>query len=718
MKAGAKFLILGLLAVLPVTLVLPIYSESDHELPGAPSGPQGTEKCTPSPQGCAPIPGATCSSSAAPTCSPSSSPECSPPIEPTFDICLPKLDLPCDEEGEGWVRPPVWGNTTGVTDDTITIPKGRPIYALIVSGYSQNRYLDQLLVYRFARHLMAHGAYVHYAWWNNLLAPYMERPLHHNQSYPGDLSNDFLNFTTAAQAAGKALPGEDYQFVADAKLFLSAIRENNPSAMIIVVGHSMGGSAIVHLGWQTSVLIDILAPIDPVNNRNYPWAGLRSQQSDFNWTRWRVTRHNFRGYKSVHFRSGECQEYGPWLENFGDAHVGLGCSVFVHPAPRESFRCNIINLHFRYQREAIFPFDFPDTYHFDHDIPPGGVGTETSEIPMTPDGVGEVGGWPQGGDRDKECCEDFGSGVGWAKDGHGEIVGHRGPARPPGPIPLGVRVRTSPQCGDKCPSRIWPDRSQDGNGTWHNGNSCSRVLKLKCLEMLGENDSWENAPVNPSLCLVSQGLINRFEAMNKPPVANAGPEQTIECTGPGEVQVTLDGTGSSDPDNDALEYTWTWSGGSVSGAVVTVSLSLGTYDFTLTVRDPSGHIAVDMTRVIIQDTTPPDLTVMLTPTMLWPPNHRLRTINATVDAHDLCGQVANLQLLSIVSNQPDDGTGDGDTAHDIQDADFGTLDLVFQLRAERAAPLGDRHYTVTYHATDDSGNSRDVSTNVIVPLHP
>ena len=254
------------------------------------------------------------------------------------------------------------------------------------------------------------------------------------------LGNDFLNFTTAAQAANKALPGEDYQFVADAKLFLSAIREHNPSAMIIVVGHSMGGSAIIHLATQTDVLIHILAPIDPVNNRNYPWAAGRSLQSDFNWTRWRVTRHNFLGYKSVNFTfGGGCEEFGPWLQDSHDAQVDLGCSLFVHDAPRENFESNIINLHFRYQTEALFPFDFADVYHFNHTIPLGGTGTETSEIPFRPPACFEVGGWPQLGNRNKECCEDFGDGVGWPNNGHGEIVGHRGPARPPGPIPLGVK---------------------------------------------------------------------------------------------------------------------------------------------------------------------------------------------------------------------------------------------------------------------------------------
>jgi hypothetical protein len=43
------------------------------------------------------------------------------------------------------------------------------------------------------------------------------------------------------------------------------------------------------------------------------------------------------------------------------------------------------------------------------------------------------------------------------------------------------------------------------------------------------------------------------------------------------------------------------------------------------------------------------------------------------------------------------------------------LDQNFQLRAERAGPGGDRIYTVTYEATDDSGNQARVSQEVVVP---
>jgi hypothetical protein len=77
---------------------------------------------------------------------------------------------------------------------------------------------------------------------------------------------------------------------------------------------------------------------------------------------------------------------------------------------------------------------------------------------------------------------------------------------------------------------------------------------------------------------------------NQPPVANAGPDQTVECTSSAGTSVTLDGSGSSDPDNDPLDYTWTGpfpeGGGTVTGVGPTVTLAQGgPYTITLSVDD-------------------------------------------------------------------------------------------------------------------------------------
>jgi endo-1,4-beta-xylanase len=122
--------------------------------------------------------------------------------------------------------------------------------------------------------------------------------------------------------------------------------------------------------------------------------------------------------------------------------------------------------------------------------------------------------------------------------------------------------------------------------------------------------------------------------------------------------------------------------------------------------------------VTVEDTLPPSLTVSLTPNVLWPPNHKLVTVTATVEAIDGCDPSPAVRLVSIVSNEPDNGTGDGNTAGDIQGAALGTADFAFELRGERSGPGSGRSYTVTYEAEDASGNTTLAQAIVSVPHNP
>jgi hypothetical protein len=97
---------------------------------------------------------------------------------------------------------------------------------------------------------------------------------------------------------------------------------------------------------------------------------------------------------------------------------------------------------------------------------------------------------------------------------------------------------------------------------------------------------------------------------NQPPIANAGPDQTVERTGSTGAQVQLDGSGSTDPDGDAITYEWTWSGGSAAGVNPDVVLPAGETMITLTVSD--GKLTdTDEVIIKIEDTTPPDITIIV-----------------------------------------------------------------------------------------------------------
>ncbi|MGR9099453.1 MAG: reprolysin-like metallopeptidase [Gammaproteobacteria bacterium] len=129
--------------------------------------------------------------------------------------------------------------------------------------------------------------------------------------------------------------------------------------------------------------------------------------------------------------------------------------------------------------------------------------------------------------------------------------------------------------------------------------------------------------------------------------------------------------------------------------------------------DNCGESDSDTVMVEVADTTPPEIDVTVSPDSLWPPNHKMRAIQANVIATDNCPGVSYV-LSEITSDEPDNGVGDGDTDNDIQNADVGTPDLEFDLRAERAAGEDGRTYTVTYTATDIGNNSDDDSATVTV----
>lgn len=91
---------------------------------------------------------------------------------------------------------------------------------------------------------------------------------------------------------------------------------------------------------------------------------------------------------------------------------------------------------------------------------------------------------------------------------------------------------------------------------------------------------------------------------NKPPVACAGPDQTISLP---TNSITVDGNCSADPDNNIKTYTWTKVSGPSSSNIATANrvqtlvtnLVQGVYQFELKVTDPRGLASKDTVQVSV-----------------------------------------------------------------------------------------------------------------------
>ncbi len=112
----------------------------------------------------------------------------------------------------------------------------------------------------------------------------------------------------------------------------------------------------------------------------------------------------------------------------------------------------------------------------------------------------------------------------------------------------------------------------------------------------------------------------------------------------------------------------------------------------------------------ILDHTPPVVTVSVTPSVLYPPNHMMVEITPTVTATDDRDPNPVINLASITSNEAGNMTGDGNTSPDI----LVTNGHIF-VRSERSGNGKDRVYTITYTARDFSGNVGIGSATVTVP---
>jgi hypothetical protein len=131
---------------------------------------------------------------------------------------------------------------------------------------------------------------------------------------------------------------------------------------------------------------------------------------------------------------------------------------------------------------------------------------------------------------------------------------------------------------------------------------------------------------------------------------------------------------------------------------------------TVTATDAAGNTDVETVVLTAQDVTAPVLSsISLSQSCLWPPNHKMRDLEVSAIVNDNC-QGATWKITSIKSNEPVNGTGDGNTGSDWEI----TGDHTLKLRAEREGTGNGRIYTIYITATDAANNSTLDSVKVYV----
>jgi hypothetical protein len=212
-----------------------------------------------------------------------------------------------------------------------------------------------------------------------------------------------------------------------------------------------------------------------------------------------------------------------------------------------------------------------------------------------------------------------------------------------------------------------------------------------------------------------------FQEAPPPPTCNAGGPYIAECGG-ACTTVQLDGSRSTDTNGSPLTFWWT---SDCPGAVFDNPASpmprliFNSADLTdackvtLIVSNAAGAWSPGDATVTVQDTLPPEIgTVVATPAVIWPPNHKMVDVYVGYSVADRCDPAWSVSsALSVVCNEPASGLEDGSQSPDWQIIDPHHV----RLRADRSAHGAGRVYTIQVTCADSSGHTSTKAVVVPVP---
>lgn len=175
-----------------------------------------------------------------------------------------------------------------------------------------------------------------------------------------------------------------------------------------------------------------------------------------------------------------------------------------------------------------------------------------------------------------------------------------------------------------------------------------------------------------------------------PPVANAGPDQTVEVADNCLAEVTLDGSnsyeaGSTEGTNDGItSFVWYENDQEIAqGETVTLSLEIGEHEITLVVTDETGNEDEDTVFIEVEDTTSP-----------------------TVITQDITLSLESTGTVSISANQVDGGSYD----------ECGIASISVTPDTFDCDNVGEN--TVTLMAFDNNGNYASATATVTIEDQP
>jgi hypothetical protein len=281
------------------------------------------------------------------------------------------------------------------------------------------------------------------------------------------------------------------------------------------------------------------------------------------------------------------------------------------------------------------------------------------------------------------------------------------------------------------------NQGNSANDSCARGSLYKRHPQTGVWSLVAENGAWPHAQCSYNQAVITRKVAYTYDTLavaNKPPVAIASvASAVIECANYGG-SAALNGSASYDEDGAIVSYQWIKAGVVVAtGANAQVTLPLGSHSLTLVVTDNEGAKDSADVSVRIEDTTPPSVSLAVSPGELWSPNHKYVVIAVSARATDACASnPADLAVAGgAASNEPDNTKGDGNTSGDVKVTrsngsvllssmtvplvPFNALSDKLELRSERAGNLVSRVYTMTLGARDPSGNAAAATAKVTVP---